>query len=648
MISPPIRANIKATPTDWGLAGLLASGQFGFLLALYPVAGIGIWFQSEPVIAANFAIAGCAMAVLAVRRGTRGVRLLPPVLAILALALWSLAMLPFAASMPDSWLGPPQTGQGIAALLALAGFATAMTALRGRSAPLALVVGASWAAALLLTGLLLWAPRAWQPYHFSDGAAFNALFAWAVTVAWRPRRPAVIAAATLALVVLAYLSDNRAVMVALAGGAAAFGLIALWSTRPRVRNLAGALPIIAAIAIPVLLATVGTFDRLRDLPLSVRDTVVSRANMVRVVTDDVASRPVTALSGLGWGTYDIALARNLAQDNAALQSTANDDGLLFWDAAHRNDFHSHNELAETLLAVGLPGVLAALAFLGFLAASVPRRRLALATAFAVALAILSGFWFQLPSALPAFGVAIGLMAGPGTIVRRRTFAVAALVGAILLATTSGATLLRAHGGRLEVAKSADGACAAPVHGFARPHFQWLMQRQWHRLSELLEDGAPSELVRPVALRLADLLCAADGSDNGADRLPLNILAVVIRGDLVNMTWPDDLAQLKEAVRAPWRDGLIRVLARAPSRSDLAVPYLSWLIAHNQEADMSRFAASHLPPNDPVALWYTGIGLLADPATLPAGVGKMKKALALGAERFIVIPSDLKAQIQNFR
>lgn len=630
----------------WAIAIVLALGQFTFLLALQPLAGIGIWFQSEPVSAANAGIAGIVLAILALRR--KG-PCLPPlaVTTLLAIAAWSAVSLPFAASWVGSWLGTPQSGHGIGWLLTVAAYALGANALRLHRGPLCLVVMAMSAGAFTLTALNNWAPMEWRPQSFTDVAAFNALFAWMAIMAWKPGRPAVSVLAASGLLGLIALSDNRSAYVAVLAGGVVMMVGAWAGRRPFGRWLLAALPVLAATSLTAAILVLGRYDLLRNVQHSLRDTVISRANMIRVVGEEMKVEPAALLFGHGWGGFDVALSRSMALEQVALQPLG-DSGFLFWDAAHRNDFHTHNEVIEAALSAGLPAGLAVTVFLGMLVYGAPRRFRVPAAGFSVALALLSCMWFQLPTSIPAFGAAVGLMGGARRGKRLSGIRRPALgFICVLLAATSAALWVRADAGRKEFAATPSGECSSLLAGQARIHSVWLIQAQWHRLIAALQTGEAAEIA-VEAENMRRRLCSADTMAKARDGLPLAVEAAIIRTDLAAQQWPESAQGLRDEILAPIKEGLARTLKAAPKRGDLAVPYLSLLLAAGREDEVLDFVTRNLPPDDPVGLWYAGIVLLGSPDKFTIGMKMMQRSMRLGVERFVVIPPELKPQINGFK
>jgi hypothetical protein len=89
--------------------------------------------------------------------------------------------------------------------------------------------------------------------------------------------------------------------------------------------------------------------------------------------------------------------------------------------------------------------------------------------------------------------------------------------------------------------------------------------------------------------------------------------------------------------------VLAVIHQAPLRTDVAAPYLSWLVS-GQRFDQVRAVCvriDRIRPGDPVCLWFDGIAHLSDPATEKQGFQQMRRALEAGVDR--VVPIDAKAR-----
>ena len=94
--------------------------------------------------------------------------------------------------------------------------------------------------------------------------------------------------------------------------------------------------------------------------------------------------------------------------------------------------------------------------------------------------------------------------------------------------------------------------------------------------------------------------------------------------------------------ADWELRLEAFLQDAPTRTDLAAPYLMWRLS-NQENDIAFAFAKKLyirNMNDPVALWFLGLNELQDETKAQLGIAKMRSALNYGIQNIIPIEQAL--------
>lgn len=644
---------------DGVCAMVLAALPFSFLLALPPLAGVAVWFQSEPVSIANLTGAGVVALTLALRgfaeigpeRGWA-----PPTLVLGGLVLISLPATVLAVVPMSSLLGAPQTGQGVLSILAssvlVAGVVTVGRAARWRR----LIVGTSLAAAVVLIALVLWAPSEWVPYYFNDYLAFHGLFAWAVLAAWGPRGRRWTGGALVLLVILAVLSGSRTVGLALLGGAGA-ALVAwlLRGRRSRQRLVGGLAPVVAALGCLVAILVIGASDLSRQSEGGAVYSLRSRANMDGVAMDEARERPLRALIGNGWGHYRLILSRHLTRGETIIHLAYDRrrDSQFHWDAGWRGDFHSHNDLVEAFTAAGPAG---ALAFLGLLAVAggLSRRATAIpAAAFAVMLAILSGLWFQTPTTLGPQAIALGAMAlpfrrRPAGIGRRAHGAVLVVTGALLWGGAVYGGVLT-HQAKVELAglergESGRAACRPALPAAGQYHAAFIVDHVWNLLSDRLdEEGSDAA---PIAGRLADYVCAADAMASQPSGTLVEVSALVARASLAFMDANRHIAPETARILEGWGVGLGLVLDQEPERYDLAAPYLSWLLVQGRDEDMARRAADLLRrrPSDPVAMWFSGIDRLNDPAGPSAGMRRMRAALDAGVERYMAVDPAVRDQI----
>ncbi len=80
------------------------------------------------------------------------------------------------------------------------------------------------------------------------------------------------------------------------------------------------------------------------------------------------------------------------------------------------------------------------------------------------------------------------------------------------------------------------------------------------------------------------------------------------------------------------------LKAAPARTDVLVPYFSWALKNGRDGEILSRAEPILrrDPNDAVALWFSGLALLGDPAAANTGMDRLKKALRAGIQEVMPI------------
>ena len=154
---------------------------FIFIPALQPFA-FGIWYQSEPVVAALFACGGAATLCLAVMAAlgypVAGALTHPLTLVTGALAVWS-AIASLAAPLPmRSMMGPPQTGEGILWQVSLTALTALALAVWQRRLVRRAIVASAAVSGVILLGLNVSEPigSPWRPVFWPEFAAILGLF----------------------------------------------------------------------------------------------------------------------------------------------------------------------------------------------------------------------------------------------------------------------------------------------------------------------------------------------------------------------------------------------------------------------------------------------------------------------------------------
>jgi hypothetical protein len=166
------------------------------------------------------------------------------------------------------------------------------------------------------------------------------------------------------------------------------------------------------------------------------------------------------------------------------------------------------------------------------------------------------------------------------------------------------------------------------------------------LRERVAEGLP--ITAADAGRLDQYLCASEARISAGSSLRLEVLGLTLRPEFAFTLKHPTLDPITDEYLKTWRTGLDRFLARAPARSDLAVPYLLWRLEQGRDEEVLALSGRLLRnnPSDAVGLWFSGIVLLGDEDTVPMGIVRLKRSLRVGIERFIPIDESLRQQIED--
>lgn len=651
----------------------------GFTLALLvvfaslPPFRVGVWFQTEPMTIAFAASSGATaigLLLLSVARPRPVLRLLvhPFALLPLGMAAWSLAVAPWAEVPVLSVVGGPEMGQGTIWFLNLAVLVVAAGLLyrsrRHRRWLASLALGAAAVAAALtayeryLTGAV---PKwAWSPFFFPDYLAFFGIFAIVVAETWlAARRPAARAAGRVfGLAVIAASANWSAMVLVAVAGLLVVATERIVAPGPRLKRLLLSAAVFAVPAVAMIgVATIAYLGSRFQFPY----TQWSRHVLNKMAIEVFSDAPLRLLTGFGWGHFVDVVIAHAAQGGVRLYGGSNFGPN--WDAISLAYFHSHNALVEAVLSAGV--VALALAWLA--PAAIPlfarAKHVALAGGFGFVLAGLETVWFQFPVSLPLLAMALGGLARPlrprfarfDAAVARRIVG-AALVPALLLE----AFALRVYVGdaieyrdalyyddeltEADATKGRDCATAFADRGRGGIHLAWLLGNYASRLAKRVEANEPIGEREVARLRL--YICATEHRFDERVSLRLPVAALLVRSELAYDLNHPELRAIAGPHLESWGSRLDRVLKRAPRRSDLAIPYLSWLLERSDEREILRATGRILAsdPLDPVGLWFSGAVLLGIPARADEGVARMKRSVAAGIERFMPVSPELMGRI----
>jgi len=676
--TPAARSDVLARAL---LRALAAASPLVIFLALPPFYN-GIWVQVEgamPWLHLLSAAAATALAWLAARGDENVLASIrhPLFLIPVATAVLSLALLPWTTLWGLSLLGSPEHGFGALAFLDAAVLTAAMMSAWRRSGwrlVIVISVTATTAAAFILDGLFR-GERSWAPFFFADYLAFYAIYAFVVIAAWMPGREIVFARTRFIVLALLFiglilLSGNKAAL--LSGVIATAALMLFWKLGHdwRLWLMVALFPVLIGAATLVigplweesfrrtLTADIG-IRPLADLIISSWPSLWSRAMLLTVGAQSLIDAPSRLLVGIGWGHYSEALLSNLTIVDGRLQEFIG-QSRTYWDAIRRSDFHSHNNYLEQLLSLGIAGLFLAVYYLYAMLRAAPGETRKLALFFVLFLGTLQSFWFQMPHGLPVMAAALAaIVSAPGgqpggqNSVPTKTIYGAALTALIAAALFAGSFASNMAANAAAAALAANRSAGTPAAAMAfegaaagldEIYQAALLQNALARLAA--EKTQTGQITQGSADRLKILLDPVLGRGQDIKSAALMVTVVNLLAS-IQFRFPELARQITNS-RETYLGLTEKMLARLPRRSDLAIPYFNLLIRDDQEPRALATAKRILAGNrqDAVALWFSGIIMLAGPKNADQGLARMRRALDFGIRNRIPIAAPLLRQLRR--
>gem|GEM_PF-6164671 len=654
--------------------GLTVAYLAGFAsLPIMPM--VGVWYQSTPVIGTLFAGAtlcagGLTLTAFSAPQAAK-LALWHPLVAIpVVISVWSWAAPAYTGAAVQSFFGAPQIGLGGAWFLSLAvmtgGARYVLYCLDQRWANI--LVSIALASALAIVACDLWAPGGWRPFFFSDYLAFHALYIWVIAAFWLPQAKWSAWIGLILCGVIVFSTGNRT-----AYGAFIVAVISLFVVQylqnrfsvATLRRLSAWGMGLMALLVPVGIYYLHRIGLPDSVPHDIIYTFKSRSLLLETLIFGIINDPAMLLTGIGWGNFSELVFSQIPIDQTAIwapaAARAGDDYL--WEALWQLHFHSHNELAEHLASGGIPSLALWLGYLVLVPLLAPQEKRATAVAFTVGYVLLSAMWFQMPGGLALMAMAVAGLgsrpsvppaAEPGPS-RRPWSAVFAAVAFLTLAATSATLFKNGSAAAQNVERNfapnstfiqpfCDGD--APDVGAGLTEFSELMKAFATSNIDRLRAGKDVEAWR--FKRLDDYLCRADELMAQGGPLSVGVRALTLRSDFAFPPKPLNQKDFETRLYSGWDKNVNWVLTRAPSRTDLALPYLSWLLGKGAEAQALQLSEHMLKTNpaDPVGLWFSGVVLLNDTRTKSEGIQRLKRALHNNIEKIMPVEPDLKAQLEN--
>ncbi len=661
----------------------LAPATIGLAL---PLIDTGIFGQVEPVaVGLHVVSALAALGLMLVSVGAPAAlagAVPAPILALAAVALVGAATAPFAGDPLRSVHGGLDHGVGVlwfaeVALLAMAGLVLRRE--RPRAFEAAALAGAAVTAACIFLQVASppYGKATFAPYTFPGYLGPNALLA-AVPLLASGRRGFAVAGVVLAAAGLAA-SGNRG--AALAAPAA----LAVWFVASRLRPgqrhralalagpglslalltlILGAAPAIQAWGVSRVPASDAATAPLSAKPidrvaiqLTPLGTVWQRSVSARLVASSLAAQPTDLLTGRGYGSFEAVTVersgevpgRRFADENPTASR-------LYWDGDNKAKFHVHNLLLDAVLSGGLAAAVAWLAFLWALGRTAAPAAVAGAATLVAALAVAGSFWFLVNAAGPLLAVAVASIL-PSARVRPAkappALALATPAFAVLMVgfSAAGAMAYSAASGEREeryfpaLMAGPGGPPCTGFHADLMPNRQANVSLYRVFVQRIVAKGDMGfvELV-PRVTNLANYSCLMRTYAAAGD---LEALELSLRArSILNGVLGHDNPILTKAI-APdfnlWIDDIERMLDRAPSRTDVLIPFLTWTSKANRP-DRLVAAARLLPrlrEDDPIRHHYLSLRAAAENRPEEAREER-RKALSLGLANLMPVKVEQTA------
>ena len=657
-------------------------------LTAIPSLNFGIWNQSEPP--AIF-LHGCAalgmlsfvLLVFAERKNAFSRFLFHPLVLIAGgLAVWSMIASVFHTLPALTWFGSPEIGSGVFRFLELAIFiASSLVVMRLKRARLVVFSTAS-VITVTITGTTLvfmdGGSNTLVPYYFTDYLAFNGICLFAMALTYPFGRFRFIASISISLIAIAIiaLSNNRAaILIALLITPLFLGVLwGMGSVWPRLKRRAvmrlAALGVVSSAFVLTALVAALEITGLSSGNSFLANTLGSRSHLLDIVYRALDETPSMFFVGNGWGTYSHLLATYLPTEWATLRDdTATWGGASVnmtvgnWDSIHRVDFHSHNEYVEAFLSVGIIGMGLLIALFAVIPLVSRKRYGFAASGFGFAMASLGALWFLFPPHIPLIATAAaGLTKSSpygvhrriktlfGSLRRRLILGGALCVVFVALAIYNAIFSAQAYYYLPSEPAPASGKelaeCSESFEdlGQGGQHLLHRMRTYARFIDNRIKNSHPINGDHIAYFR--GFLCASEAYLDKHENIHLAIGTLNVRANIAFLNVPPQLQKLKDAYLASWGARLDLVLSHAPNRTDLAAPYLMWLLASGQDTNFARWAAKlyQRKPNGLIPLWFSGIALLSGDRTSDEGLIRMKRALKEGIERIIPVDPLLKQQL----
>ena len=685
----------------YGIWGLVLS-LHGAILSQFlgaPEFNFGIYNQTEPIVTGiHFCAALASISLAAIFCSTKKIGMLvwhPIVLFPVGVSLWSLLVglthnFPFL-----NWFGAAELGEGILWYFELGLFVAAAAIVKKFRIPRLSLVSSAICVTIVVTVLTLQyldtvliykpLPR-FIPFYFADYLGFSGIYLVAIAAIFlRGTNRTIILAGIIAGLLVIYFSSNRAAwglvfiaapVLVLTGTFLKHHLSSLF-----LRYGFAVIITTFIIASTTILSTVDfrhyaekfeTFgeETFGTMIHSAINSQATRQHLHTLSLEAIKNKPNILLLGQGWGMFSDYFASYLPVEWVKLRDDQNTwteserwlaEG--HWDAVNRVDFHSHNSYLEALLSIGIIGVILVL---GITLAPIlwcRKNFIILAGVVGFASSGLLTQWFMVPASMPLFAIALGGFVNPIKAMhffhKLHKLMPWCAIGFAILFIFVGSTNYKfvtyafhympkmtqpilTKNGQLVCTSYFEDYGRGGVHLAHRLRTLSKYVKKQILKTEDLEAGEEKYLFN----HLRGLVCASEYYIDRGASIRLLIASLHTRADYAFIEVPNKMKPLVDRFLQNWGARVRQLVEMAPKRTDLAVPYLLYLLKNGNDKEFSDLASSLFIRNadDPIALWFSGVALLSKPNLGISGTQRMRLALEKGVERLIPVDQALKREL----
>jgi hypothetical protein len=622
---------------------------FWLVLTTLPPLRIGIWGDSELLTLTAHFIAGVLGLSLVFFYKVNSITFTSGQLfltaALGAIVGLSFIIYPFS-SQPDlHFYGLPQTGEGVAFYLSFSIFLISFCCLVNRGWERILVINAMIASLFIFIitfvthpGKVAFNPD-WCPYVFSAFLAPIGIMVMLYSVVFEDKKIQLSCLGLGTIIIL--LSSNKTAIFALV-------IYALFLLVTKKLAISRKLLAAVVISIPFVIVLVEIIlNKLGEFP-----SVDSRIKLLQVVWEEFKDHPWRIFTGFGWGHYTDALISQLRKLPVLFYQ--NGHFTPSWDSIERIDFHSHHQVVESILALGIGGGLIAL-ILPALPIFLCKRENLLLTALVCSMwATISSMWFTLMVHLPFLALGLAIMSDSpdselyqGFILFKKKLKAVAHWGFVIFLGSSSLLLIVASYHEWQIAKiySSHNGC-------------WFAQKIKYQPGEELVMMQPSHLKGiHMASHLRSTLDYAKAMPNDLDVLEdllifLGKIQKIPNPNLyLRLSCIEAFSYLAERnlldsfLHQEWIKNLNFIQKNYPKRSDLLASFITYCLSKKNFSEAQNWIANILRNDsaDCIGLWLKGLVLL-NKGHLTEALPYLNQALEEGAEKWIPIAATLKTKI----